>query len=239
MVRVVSYYWFVVISFIFITGCIYKESEHTNETLLIQKIDSLREELKILKEIKTDSSSRIDFVAQLPIKKESEKVSPASPVIKTTPIKKDSVAFKKTTRPAETPFKPDTSTIIHYYKNSKKPSVKITPWIDGRRFVLLFDITGNETYRFDDVRMSYSSTSTIKSFHENGAVKHIQNHMNPGASMYWYESDIYFDTNNEPTERNDIRQPARLEDYMYGKSVWDKETRSWKKLYVPQNPIEY
>ena len=125
-----------------------------------------------------------------------------------------------------------------YYKNSKRISIIITPWLDSKRTVTLFDTLGKETYRFNDVLLSYSNTTEIKKFHENGAVSKINNHINPGASMYWYDTNIDFDINNEPISKMELRQPASLDDYANGKSNWNRKTKSWEKDNpIPQEPI--
>jgi hypothetical protein len=212
------------------SSCLHKQPDNNSETILTQKIDSLRQELHSFKNEIRDSTKRTDKVTSTILNKDTARITYHPLQTKTSPYSLDSINKKAPAKTVIQPAKPDTATIVHYFKDSKRPSVKITPWHEGKRSIILFDTTETETYRFDDVRMSYSSTSDLKSFHENGAVKHIHNHMNPGASMYWYDSDIYFDTNNEPTEKTDLRQPAKLEDYMNSKSVWNKATRSWEKL---------
>ncbi|MFN8282584.1 MAG: hypothetical protein U0U67_05180 [Chitinophagales bacterium] len=212
----------IIIVIIFITSqsCIRTEDKSDSNTELLSKIDSLRNELKALKNVeKKDSIIFKQHDSIVIIKQEKPKTIPVS--------KKDSIV--NPVRKSEKTVIPKSTVQKFYYKNTKRISVIITPWLNGKRTVTLFDTLGNETYHFDDVIQSYSNTTEIKQFHPNGAVAKINNHLNPGASMYWYDTDFEFDTNNEPVSKTEMRHPASLDDYMNGKSMWNKETKSWQK----------
>jgi hypothetical protein len=114
-----------------------------------------------------------------------------------------------------------------FYKNSKAVSVKITPWKDSKQQTILFDPFGNETYKMEAVRSSYQVSVSLR-FQPNGAVDKAHIHTNPGASMYWYETDITFSLNNEPEWKNTEQQPMnqlKLPQPEY----WDKKLKAWQK----------
>lgn len=77
--------------------------------------------------------------------------------------------------------------------------------------------------------MSYHHHAEIKHKHPNGAIAEISVHLNPGASMYMYETTYYFDTENQPLRKVSSKYPSTLEEMMDAESIWDKETKSWKK----------
>lgn len=202
-------------------SCVPRENKSNANVELLNKIDSLRSELKELKNLQQKDSIITDTIIKL--------VQPTNEPQKIVKQKKDTGTKRSPSAKPEKIILPKNIVEKFYYKNSKRISVIITPWLDGKRTITLFDTLGNETYRFKDVRLSYSNTTEIKEFHQNGAVSKINNHLNPGASMYWYDTDIYFDINNEPISKMELRQPASLDDYMNGKSIWNKKTKSWEK----------
>lgn len=206
-------------------SCVPHENKSNADAELLNKIDSLRSELKELKQLQQKDSIITDTIIKL--------VQPAFPPKKILKQKDTDTKVSPKAKP-EKIILPKNVVEKFYYKNSKRISVIVTPWLDGKRTVTLFDTLGNETYRFNDVRLSYSNTTEIKEFHQNGAVSKMHNHINPGASMYWYDTDIYFDINNVPISKMELRQPASLDDYMNGKSLWNKETKSWEKYNPAQ-----
>jgi hypothetical protein len=136
---------------------------------------------------------------------------------------------KPTTKPTPKPVAPTAinEAIFHKYVNGAI-SVEITPWVDGKRNVILFDLYGQETIRMEEVRHSYTISIDLK-FAQNGSVSKAIVHTNPGASMYWYESEITFDTTNGPTGKIDHKYPQSLDDIMGEKwQYWDKKTKTWK-----------
>lgn len=207
-------------------------SDQSNQKL-ISRIDSLTTRITQPEEqqnstVKTPDNDTIQISAANTDTMKPKKTTITEPV---TPKKeKPQPKEKKETTPAPVETITTTKdTIYHYYTNSKKVSVKITPWHEEKRNIILYDPWGKETYSIEDVRHSYSSVSEIKSFHPNGAVDRIETHLNPGASMYWYESSTTFGINNEPLWQTSQRFPARLEDYNNNASYWDKKCSCWKK----------
>jgi len=123
-------------------------------------------------------------------------------------------------------------TVFHYYKNmNRKVSVKITPWNNAKRWTILYDPFGNETYRMESVRMSFTISVDLK-FHDNGAVSEAKIHNNPGASMYWYETYITFSINNEPEWKRSERLPLQSLNDIEPHEYWVKATKQWKKQEV-------
>jgi hypothetical protein len=120
-----------------------------------------------------------------------------------------------------------TDTAFSYYVN-KCISVKTTPWLNGERRVLLYNLQGEETYRHKDVHKSYSFIAHL-TFHSNGAVAQMKISENPGASMYWYETTITFSTTNDPELKTSERKP--YEELTTNKpwEYWDKKTKQWKE----------
>ncbi|MCC6583366.1 MAG: hypothetical protein IT271_06665 [Chitinophagales bacterium] len=201
-------------------NCVPRENKSNANEELLNKIDSLQSELKELKNLQQKDSIITDTIIK--------QVQPTIAPQKILKQKETNTKVSPSPKPEKT-ILPKNIVEKFYYKNSKRISVIVTPWLDGKRTVTLFDTLGNETYRFKDVRLSYSNTTEIKEFHQNGAVSKMHNHINPGASMYWYDTDIYFDINNVPISKMELRQPASLDDNMNGKSLWNRETKSWEK----------
>lgn len=123
---------------------------------------------------------------------------------------------------------------VYYYQppESGKVSVRITPWAEGHRYILLYDIQGKLTYVQKDSRKSYSEVSRLSGFHDNGALSRLDIHLNPGGSMYWYETSLSFGTDNNPQWKVQLRHPPQLEDRLNNKSYWDIKSRSWKKQEI-------
>lgn len=123
-------------------------------------------------------------------------------------------------------------TIFYYYKGNNAVSAFITPWVDNRRVVVLFDPFGKETYRFENVQGHMSEVSKITSFHPNGAVAAINHYSNPGASINWADADYTFGINNEPEWMVVHEHPETLENTMNNSFYWDKKTKAWKRQEV-------
>lgn len=172
------------------------------------------------------------------IEKPAENTSIAN-VLDTPEVVKPATEVVVMQEEKKTPAKPQVQKPVaaandttYYYYVNKKVSVKITPWVNGERKVLLYDLYGNNTYEIEEVRHSYSVRAELK-FHDNGAVKTASIHTNPGASMYMYLTTITFNTINEPEQKHDETSPVRsLEETMKPWEYWDKKTRTWKKQEV-------
>ncbi len=213
----------------FLTAC--NDQQNSNERL-IQKIDSLQRSVQALndelnkKELpETISRPKLPEIDTLIKKKPNNQKNPLPTV--SHPQK------QKIADPANTMQQ-------YFYKGTpRRLSVEITGWIDGKRTLTFYNPQGEVTYVIHDVRMSYSSVSNPEKFHDNGACALVQTHLNPGASMYWYESEISFDENNYPLWKIDIQKPERsLEQNMNNKSWWDAHEKKWiKQETIKEQPV--
>jgi hypothetical protein len=223
-----SIFFAVLIVLISLTGCATNQKKEVDE--LKKEIMRLQEDIREMKELLKE-----DRTPETPEKKvenpQPVELPPQEPTLNPQPKKIETVK----------PVTTEENETVHYYNprmGKSKVSVRITPWKDGRRKMFLYDPFGNVTFEREDVRMSYSDTATIKKFHDNGAVAVLYIHMNPGASMYWYETTITFSINNEPEWKTSLQQPATLEDHLNSKSYWDKKTKTWKKQeIIKEQPV--
>lgn len=130
--------------------------------------------------------------------------------------------------PVEQPVqKVNDSGAIHYFKDSKKVAVRITPWKNNQREVICYDLKGNVTYSFEDVRRDYTVFTEVVSFHENGAANRIHVSSNPGASLYYYETNFTFDEENYPLKKEEIEYPQTLDKMLDNVRTWNREKRVW------------
>lgn len=200
------------------SGCATNNKKEVDE--LKKEIVRLQEDIREVKELLKES--RIQKTPEKKIEKtlpviEPEKIEIVKPVV---------------TEDKET---------IHFYNSRIGKdiiSVRITPWKEGRRKIFLYDPKGNITFEREDVRMSYSDTASIERFHDNGAVAVLHIHLNPGASMYWYDTSITFSTSNEPEWKTATKHPSTLEELMDNKYYWDKKEKVWKKQeIIKEQPV--
>jgi hypothetical protein len=218
-----------------LTGCATNQKKEVDELKkeIMRLQDDIREMKELLKESRPKETPEKKVEKPQPV--EPVELPPQEPTLNPQP-KKIEIVKPVTTEEKET---------VHYYNprmGKNKVSVRISPWKDGRRKMYLYDPFGNVTFEREDVRLGYSDTATIKKFHDNGAVAVLYIHMNPGASMYWYETTITFSINNEPEWKTSLQQPATLEDHLNSKYYWDKKTKTWKKQEIIREqpvPKEY
>lgn len=129
-------------------------------------------------------------------------------------------------------------TTRHYYQNSKRISIKISPWNNGKRTLSFYDPFGKSCYEINDVRLSYSEVTQIKKFHSNGAVDVIERSINPGASLYHYQEKITFDTDNQPLWKQTSTHPAESPEDQPENFWWDKKSHTWRKQEtVEEQPV--
>ena len=122
---------------------------------------------------------------------------------------------------------------IYLYANGDT-SVIVYPWKEHRRAIVLYDLKGKQTFELEDVRLSYTVWNKL-SFHPNGAVKKIEQHSNPGASLYSYKSTMTFDTLNNPLTKRDEKFPSDLQDLEKSNTwFWNSKQKNW----VPQETME-
>src|SRR5690606_10169957 len=230
-----------------VTGCAQPQNDNT---LLLQKLDSLQSKLDSLKnEVQQfnqkDSTSysnrpneKDSVVQQLVIGKNKQK-----PVVQprdSQQIKQKQPAQIKQVQP--TPSDERVSGKKFYYKGlPQRISVEISAWDSGRRTIRFYNPFGEITYKIEDVKMSYSSITELKRMHDNGACALIETGMNPGASMYWYETKITFDENNNPLWKEEIEKPEMsIEQNLNNKSWWNAKTKSWIKQEInKEQPVPH
>jgi len=119
----------------------------------------------------------------------------------------------------------ETDTIYHYTTDGRL-SVRISPWENSYRHIELFDMHGNNVMTLEEARHSFTVSHHI-TFYENGTVKEIKSHMNPGASMYMYNSTITFKYFNEPQWKRSERFPMMALDDSAKNFYWDKKEKKW------------
>jgi|GEM_PF-1203014 len=170
----------------------------------------------------TDTVQQLKKTTPQPIKK----ITTPNPV-KKTPEKK----------PVKTPvYKMPTDTQYVYYSNSKKISVKTSPWKNDQRTIQLFDMNGQLTYTFEDKHFSYSIITILK-HRPNGSVESANTSMNPGASRYWYETEITFSSTNQPLTKVDTQMPMEHLTPTE-KEYWDEKKKQWvKQLTIECQPV--
>ncbi|HRV53519.1 MAG: hypothetical protein M9940_01265 [Bacteroidetes bacterium] len=230
-----------------VSGCAQPQNDNT---LLLQKLDSLQSKLDSLKnEVQQfnqkDSTSysnrpneKDSVVQQLVIGKNKQK-----PVVQprdSQQIKQKQPAQIKQVQP--TPSDERVSGKKFYYKGlPQRISVEISAWDSGRRTIRFYNPFGEITYKIEDVKMSYSSITELKRMHDNGACALIETGMNPGASMYWYETKITFDENNNPLWKEEIEKPEMsIEQNLNNKSWWNAKTKSWIKQEInKEQPVPH
>jgi hypothetical protein len=151
-------------------------TDKSNETLeelraIRQEVASLSDSISVLKDsmqvLKTGDVK--DTVLENALIKSAQ--NEVTPPAKEKP--------KPTTKPTPKPVAPTATNeaIFHKYVNGAI-SVEITPWVDGKRNVILFDLYGQETIRMEEVRHSYTISIDLK-FAQNGSVSKAIVHTNP------------------------------------------------------------
>lgn len=201
-----------ILAVLFCTGCNTNNTAHVPENKTDTVVIVHRDTVVVIQQPASASDSR------------------AKDTIRSIPVKK--TVIKKPQPSTVTPKALPEDTVYHYYVN-KKVSVKVTPWANDERWILLYDLYGQETYRQKDVRKSYTEFSQL-TFQANGAVAQMITTQNPGASQYWYETTITFNTINEPEQRVSKREP--YEDLRVNKpwEYWDKKTHQWRRREVQE-----
>lgn len=118
---------------------------------------------------------------------------------------------------------------LHYFNGTTKIAIRISPWENDRRTVTCYNRQGEATYTFQDVRLSHTESTTVESFHPNGAVSRIRHSSNPGGSRYMYETAYWFDADNYPLKKEEHEYPESVQlDPGSGTRLWDRATKTWK-----------
>lgn len=212
----------------FIVSC-NSYTEQTSNRILENKIDSLSEKILSLEKQIDKQHQRSDTVnepAPSSISKTKQKVVqlPTKPKVQTTPAPSSQIKENAGMQG---------STFNYCKAPHNKVSVIVTPWENQKRKIILLNPFGDTTYICNDVRMSYTVTTHINKFHQNGAVDLITINNNPGASMYWTETQMTFDINNNPLWKTVIQKPeTSLEESLNNKYWWNSKTKEWIKQEI-------
>jgi len=123
------------------------------------------------------------------------------------------------------------SDTTYYYFADGRLSVKIAP-SDDRQQIWVYHIMGDLIYEFENVRMSYSVSNSLK-FRPDGSIENVKTHTNPGASMYWYETETVFEKDNEPRYQKSYQKPFNtVLDAMGDKYLWISKEKRWQKQEI-------
>lgn len=193
-----------------------------------QRVDELEKQVSRLQsqiDRIESQSDRSPGVAELP---SQDSILLPTPTISTEKIKVEKSIDKTENKKEKLETVPTTEnlevdTIFYFYKNSKKTSVIIYPAVNGRTAIEFFDPFGKKTFEMEEVRLSYSVGINFIKWHENGSVEQIEEHVNPGASIHFYENTYYFDINNNPTWKSTFQYPPELDsrkDYYWKDNKW-------------------
>lgn len=203
-------------------GCTSDTSTHSDsdQKRVEQKLDSL---LKVIVEMRQQQAREDSLRSE---------VADSTEVVQPEEVENKPVAKQKPEQvaPVKKSSQPANDTTFHYYTN-KKLSVKVTPWVEGRRNIFFYDLNGEQTFSLEDVRMSYTIFTDLK-FHSNGAASQAEITNNPGASRYWYETVITFDTDNTPLVKTEQQMPIERIDLENLPSFWNKEKKQWVKQEI-------
>ena len=206
------------------TACNSCGAKFSRQQQLQVQIDSMQEQIKKLEE--KNAIVAIDTTRK---KIETVSTATAETKVKVAPLTKPAPSTPTVTKPGILPGEkyPEskTDTTKYFYSNNKL-SVKVSPWVNGRRKTWLYDYSGGLTYEQEEARLSFHITATLH-FRKDGSVEKMEIHNNPGASMYWYETVITFGTTNEPQWKTETRYPIQTLDDAGKSFYWDKNGKKW------------
>jgi hypothetical protein len=201
-----------------------------NDDAFINEIQKLHNKLDSLN-AKIDTISRHSLIRESNIKvKDTSSLTINKIKAEKKSTQADSIKKIKKQRLKIVESKEDT--IKYFYQNTKRISAIITPRVNGKWELIFFNLQREKTYEFENTISSYSSVSSIKRYHPNGAISEVTNSMNPGASMYMYHSTYYFDSNNNPIKMESNQTPSNsIEDFKTYE--WNTKTKTWIQKFPP------
>ena len=118
-----------------------------------------------------------------------------------------------------------------FYANKKMSSIA-SNWVDGRRIVKFYDLSGKETYRIEEVSLSYRHTASLNQ-RQDGSISEIELSAHPGGGINWTKSLIRLDNQNHPMSMEVVYFPIQLTKPTVH-FVWSKQSRQW----IEQKSIE-
>jgi len=113
-----------------------------------------------------------------------------------------------------------------YYTNGNISIIK-EDWLAGRRRVNLYDQSGNKTYWFEEVNLSYRHIAELKQ-RKNGSISKALLSSHPGGGINWTESVLRFDDQNYPISMEVNYFPMQLSNpkTYY---TWSVQSKRWMK----------
>jgi hypothetical protein len=147
-------------------------------------------------------------------------------------------AAKSSPDPAPAPKPPKAGindTLRHFYSDGRL-SVILTPWMDRKREIWVFDPWGARTYTMEETSREYSKRADL-SFGSKGNLREAVIHFNPGASRYTYTTTITFSQQNMPEWKTEEQFPMESLE-LPDKSYWDSKAQRWvKQEIVKEQPV--
>lgn len=127
------------------------------------------------------------------------------------------------------------SDTLFYKFTDGRLSVKVHPWQNGKQNIEVFSAQGDVVYTLENVRLSYQISNTLH-FRPDGSLDKVKSHMNPGASLYWYESVTQFDSDNQPSWMINYQYPQMsASDALGEKYLWKRSEKRWvKQEYIEE-----
>lgn len=115
-------------------------------------------------------------------------------------------------------------------------SVKVYPWVDGKQLIAIYSLQGGGI-TLENINLSCHVSNTLFLF--LWIVGEGKEHFNPGASLYWYETEIRFEPDDEPVWEIAYRYPPKsIEDAMGEKYLWNRSQKRWMKQAVVIETIQ-
>ncbi|MCK9480164.1 MAG: hypothetical protein M0R38_00175 [Bacteroidia bacterium] len=180
------------------------------------KIDSLQ---KVILELE-NTTSQIDTVYTTQPTQENQ--------IKTDTQAKEKKKVLVNPKP-QRKIEDDSSTVR--YKDGKI-SVTYGKTRNNRQIIRIYDRQGVVIIQFENVRLSFQEITTLK-FRKDNSVESAETDLNPGASLYWYETYYTFDVDNEPKTKKIQRMPIMSSgDMLQDLYLWSRKNRQWVKQEI-------
>jgi len=145
--------------------------------------------------------------------------------------------IKKDTLQVKQKGKPQNDTLIYRFAGGGV-SVKVLPWVDSKQLIEIYSLQGEVVITLENINLSYHVSNTLH-FRSDGSLERVNEHFNPGASMYWYDTVIHFEPDNEPAWKITFQYPQRtVEDSMGEKYLWNRSQKRWVKQEIVIETIQ-
>ncbi|MGY6561678.1 MAG: hypothetical protein ACXITV_06195 [Luteibaculaceae bacterium] len=119
------------------------------------------------------------------------------------------------------------SDTLFYYYHSGQVSVKVLPFAEGSRAVILYDLNGEETIRFEDVRLNASVLHYLR-FGAKGNVVGVNVLEIPELVNFWFECNVSFTHPNQPSWMVCEKKPQPFNfANERRKYFWNKKEKTW------------